>query len=66
MMGKSTHEFFNDMPLLGRLDGYIELVFENETLRFDDLHGYYMHKKNEFSLLVQEGDTTPSTYIEEE
>lgn len=56
----------NYMPLLGRLDGYIELVFENETLRFNDLHGYYMHKKNEFSLLVQEGDTTPSTYIEEE
>lgn len=56
----------NYMPLLGRLDGYIELVFENETLRFNNLHGYYMHKKNEFSLLVQEGDATPSTILEEE
>ena len=56
----------NYMPLLGRLDGYVELVFEDKTLRFNDLQGYYMHKKNEFSLLVQEGDATPSVVLEEE
>ena len=56
----------NYMPLLGRLDGYIDLVFENETIRFNNMHGYYMHKKNEFSLLVQEGDAVPCTVMEEE
>ncbi len=56
----------NYMPLLGRLEGYVELVFEDKTLRFNDLKGYYMHKKNEFSLLVQEGDATSSIVLEEE
>lgn len=56
----------NYMPLLGRLDGYVELVFEDKTLRFNDIQGYYMHKKNEFSLLVQEGDTSPVFTVEEE
>ena len=56
----------NYMPLLGRLDGYVELVFEDKTLRFNDIPGYYMHKKNEFSLLVQEGDTSPVFTVEEE
>lgn len=55
----------NYMPLLGRLDGYVELVFENRTLRFNDLRGYYMHKKNVFSLLVQEGELIPEDVIEE-
>lgn len=55
----------NYMPLLGRLDGYVELVFEDRTIRFNDLHGYYMHKKNIFSLLVQEGDLAPEDVIEE-
>ena len=55
----------NYMPLLGRLDGYVELVFEDRTLRFNDLHGYYMHKKNVFSLLVQEGELVPENVIEE-
>ena len=27
---------------------------------------YYMHKQNEFSLLVEEGDTVPVSFIEEE
>ena len=55
----------NYMPLIGRLDGYVDLVFQDKTLRFSDLQGYYMHKKNEFSLLVQEGDTTPGYTTEE-
>lgn len=56
----------NYMPLLGRLNGYVDLIFQDKTLRFSDLQGYYMHKKNEFSLLVQTGDTTPSFALEEE
>jgi hypothetical protein len=30
----------------------------------ENLKGYYMHKKNAFSLLVEEGDTTPVEYKE--
>ena len=56
----------NYMPLLGRLDGYVDVVLENETLRIQDVQGYYMHKQNEFSLLVEKGDTTPVSFIEEE
>lgn len=56
----------NYMPLLGRLDGYVDIVLENETLRIQDVQGYYMHKQNEFSLLVEQGNTTPVSLIEEE
>ena len=56
----------NYMPLLGRLDGYVDIVLKDETLRIQNVKGYYMHKKNEFSLLVEQGDTTPVSLIEEE
>ena len=49
----------NFMPVIGELDGSIELVFAKDILRMENLKGYYMHKKNVFSLLVEEGDTTP-------
>lgn len=55
----------NYMPLLGHLDGYVDLVLKDETLRIQDVKGYYMHKQNEFSLLVEEGDTKPVSFIEE-
>ena len=43
-----------------------DFVLKDETLRIKDVHGYYMHKQNEFSLLVEEGDTVPVSFIEEE
>ena len=55
----------NYMPLLGHLDGYVDIVLKDETLRIKDVQGYYMHKQNEFSLLVEQGDTTPVSFIEE-
>ncbi|MBR1390848.1 MAG: hypothetical protein IJ567_05275 [Lachnospiraceae bacterium] len=55
----------NYMPVIGELDGYVELVFENHTSRLEGLKGYFMHKKNLFSLIVEEGDTTP-VEVEEE
>lgn len=55
----------NYMPILGHLDGYVDLVLENETLRIQNVQGYYMHKQNEFSLLVEKGDTKPVSFIEE-
>lgn len=56
----------NYMPLIGRIDGYVDFVLKDETLRIKNVHGYYMHKQNEFSLLVEEGDTVPVSFIEEE
>lgn len=49
----------NFMPVIGELDGSVEFVFSKEIVRMSNLKGYYMHKKNAFSLLVEEGDTTP-------
>lgn len=49
----------NYMPVIGELQGYVEFVFADHTIRMDNLKGYFMHKKNEFSLMVQEGDATP-------
>lgn len=56
----------NFMPVIGELDGSIELVFENYTMLFENLKGYYMHKKNEFSLLVEKGDAVPVKMMEDE
>ena len=38
----------NYMPLLGHLDGYVDLVLKDETLRIQDVKGYYMHKQASF------------------
>ena len=49
----------NFMPVIGELEGSVEFVFSKEIVKMENLKGYYMHKKNIFSLLVEEGDTTP-------
>ena len=56
----------NYMPLLGHLNGYVDFILKDETLRIQDVQGFYMHKQNEFSLLVENGDTTPVSFIEKE
>lgn len=54
----------NFMPVIGELDGSVEFVFAKDVIKMDNLKGYYMHKKNAFSLLVEEGDATPVEYKE--
>ena len=54
----------NFMPVIGELDGSVEFVFAKDVIKMENLKGYYMHKKNSFSLLVEEGDTTPVEYKE--
>ena len=49
----------NYMPVIGELNGSVEFVFEKSIISMSNLKGYYMHKKNDFSLLVEEGDATP-------
>lgn len=54
----------NFMPVIGELEGSVEFIFAKDIIKMDNLKGYYMHKKNEFSLLVEEGDATPVEYKE--
>lgn len=42
------------MPVMGEVTKTIELVFENETKLFESIHGFYMHKKNQFYLLIED------------
>lgn len=42
------------MPVIGEVTGFVELVFENKTVEFNPIHGFYMHKQNKFSLLIED------------
>lgn len=41
------------MPVIGEVVGFVELVFDDKTVEFNPIHGFYMHKKNKFSLLIE-------------
>ena len=47
------------MPVIGEIDGFVEIVFDDSTIKLEDIHGYYMHKKNKFSLLIDRADNRP-------
>lgn len=59
------------LPVIGEIAGKVEIVTGDKVIPFDPIHGFYMHKKNCFYLLIQdhEEDVTPSEddedYIEE-
>lgn len=67
---KSTHHNLlimpHYMPLLGELNGLVDLVFEDHSIRFAGLKGYYMHKQDEFHLLVESGDVQAVELPEDE
>lgn len=41
------------LPVIGELNGFVELVFDNSVVTKKDIHGFYMHKKNQFTLVVE-------------
>ena len=41
------------LPVIGEVNGYVEIIFDDETIKLENIHGFYMHKKNKFSLLVE-------------
>lgn len=41
------------MPVIGEVTGFVELVFDDKTVEFNSIHGFYMHKQNKFSLLIE-------------
>ena len=44
------------MPLLGELQGRVEIVSGEQTKTLEDVTGFYIHKSNEFELLITEDD----------
>jgi len=47
------------LPVIGEIDGFVEIIFDDETIKLTDIHGYYMHKKNKFSLLIERTENKP-------
>ena len=41
------------MPVIGEVTGFVEFVFDDKTVNFNPIHGFYMHKQNKFSLLIE-------------
>lgn len=42
------------MPVIGEIAGKVEIVTGDKVIPFDPIHGFYMHKKNCFYLLIQD------------
>ncbi len=42
------------LPVLGQIDGSVFLRTEEEEVEYKDILGYFMHKNNEFSLMLEE------------
>ena len=42
------------MPLIGQINGSVEIVTDSDVIRFDPIHGFFMHKKNCFYLLIED------------
>ena len=41
------------MPVIGRIDGMVEIVSGEDTRSFQPIHGFYTHRKNTFELLIK-------------
>ena len=42
------------MPVIGHIDGMVEIVSGEDTRSFQPIHGFYTHRKNTFELLIKE------------
>lgn len=42
------------MPLLGEIQGSIEIEAEDNSKRLENIDGYYINTNNEFSLIIRE------------
>ncbi len=43
------------ISLLGEVHGYLEIEFENDVIKFDNLDGSFMNNNNVFSIII-DGD----------
>ena len=42
------------LPIIGEIDGNIEIIQKDGKIKFEDVTGFYIHKKNEFKLFLKE------------
>lgn len=40
------------LPTLGQIDGSISFLVPGEEVTFNNIHGFYKHQHNEFTLLI--------------
>lgn len=43
----------NYLPILGEIDGTIEIESETDSVKYEDIVGYYVQSKNEFTLILR-------------
>jgi len=43
----------NYMPVLGEIEGSIEIEAENNSKKYENIKGYYIQSKNEFTLILR-------------
>ena len=41
------------VPIIGEIDGSIEIELEDKVTRLDNVVGYYMHRQNQFNLFLE-------------
>ena len=46
----------NYLPLIGKLDGSVEIVTEDQVKILKGIRGFYMFRNNQFDLLIEEDD----------
>ena len=42
------------LAMIGRVEGSVEIETEKETIRKENIEGYYIHQHNQFKLLIKE------------
>ena len=42
------------LPIIGEIEGNIEIETVKETIKLENIVGYYIHKHNEFNLFLKE------------
>lgn len=41
------------MPIIGEIDGTLEIEGENINISYDNIKGYYMHYDNTFNIIIE-------------
>ena len=41
-------------PSIGEVEGTVTIVSDTESVKLENIHGFYLHKKNTFRLMIRE------------
>ena len=42
------------IPVIGEINGSVEIGLKDKTVTLEELKGYYMHKQNQFNLFIKD------------